>query len=276
MKAFVTFVFLCCCFAIVNLFAQTPKAVEGDLLKWDNRIDYWEQYINEQRDTTDAAAKKVIAGEDSLEKANDVFGDKLKFYTNKYPFTISQNFKKLDIIISTSTDGKFRIYSWDTEMGGTEHDFRNVMQYKNGKGVRSVLNMDTSANIDDNYEYYFSKIYTLTANDKTYYLGIYNGIFSTKDMEEGVQIFCIENGKLNTRVKLIKTASGLHNKLSYDYDYFSIPKKLKNVDIHYNPALKTLTIPVVGADDHIGEDEKVSTKRIIYKFTGQYFERVKN
>ena len=267
MKNLKVLLLVICCLNSISVFAQTPKSIEADLVKSFNKIEYWSE-----KGHSDTSGN--ISWTDSLEKANDTFGNKLYYYTNTFPFTLFQKFKKLHVNIIGSADGKLRIYSWDTELGGTEHDFRNIIQYKS-KRVSSILNIDTSSSNDNHYVYYFSNIYTLTTGDKTYYLGIYNGVFSTKDMEEGVQIFCIENEKLNTKKKLIKTASGIHNSVSYIYDYFSIPSKLKDADIHYNPALKTFTIPRVGANDKIGDDEKVSTKHINYKFTGQYFEKVK-
>ncbi|MDB5136920.1 MAG: hypothetical protein JWP37_3523, partial [Mucilaginibacter sp.] len=70
--------------------------------------------------------------------------------------------------------------------------------------------------------------------------------------------------------KLIKTRSGLHNKLYYDYELFSIPSNVKDADIRYYPAFSTISLPV------IVEKGKVTSKRIAYKFTGQYFEKVKS
>lgn len=88
-------------------------------------------------------------------------------------------------------------------------------------------------------------------------------------MEKGVQVFSIENGKLNINAKLIKTRSGLHGKLFYEYDLGPIIDESVDDDIHYDPILKTISIPVI-------DGEKVTKARIKYKFTGQYFERVKN
>ncbi len=100
---------------------------------------------------------------------------------------------------------------------------------------------------------------------------IFQGIYSDKDDGQGIQIFAIENGKLNDDVKLIKTASGLHNKLYYDYDFnwWDTHDDLLNAYIHYDAITKTISIPVVMADGHV-------TKNFIYyKFTGQYFEKTK-
>src|SRR5580692_4091341 len=87
-----------------NLSAQTHKQIEHDLLKSFKKIDYWDQ--QRSKDTS-------IAWEDSLEKANDVFGKELKGYTQKYPITITYPFSSLvqeHLNISSSADGLFRIY----------------------------------------------------------------------------------------------------------------------------------------------------------------------
>jgi hypothetical protein len=257
------FLLACCCFITSDLLAQSPKAIEADLLKSYRKIDYWYQR------TYDTTSAKFAAG-DSLSKANNVFGKKLKDYTTRYPSTIIYPFNSLikeHLDISSSIDGLFRIYSWDTYLGGTEHDFRNVLQYKSNSKTNSILELDTSYKNDDNYVFYYSKIYTYKRNNKTYYLGVYNGIFSSHDLGEGIRVFSINNGKLANE-KLIKTQSGLHNELSYYWDYFSA--KAKKGDITFDPLTGAISLPVVV------ENGKVTNKRILYKFTGQYFERVKN
>jgi hypothetical protein len=87
----------------------------------------------------------------------------------------------------------------------------------------------------------------------------------------GLQIFDIENEKLNQDLKLIKTASGLHSKLYYDFDFFSvvdIPYG-KRPTIYFDAATQTIHVPVVV------DKGKVTNRYITYKFTGQYFEKVK-
>ena len=76
---------------------------------------------------------------------------------------------------------------------------------------------------------------------------------------------------MNDKTKLIKTKSGLTNKLYYSYN-----QNLTNSDImgeislEYDPKSKTITFPV------IVENGRVTDNYITYKFTGQYFEKVKN
>jgi hypothetical protein len=262
MKLFRLFLFINCCFIVFSSFAQSPKAIEADLLRSFKKIDYW----NKQRskDTT-------MAWSDSLENANDIFGKKLQYCTRKYPFTINykySSFSNSHLTINTSSDGNLAIYSWDTLTGGSMHNFSNVLQYRYVKTTYSIL--DTASGDSEKYIYCYSYLFTLNANNHIYYMALYYGIFSGKERGEGVRIFSIENGKL-IDAKIIKTQSGLHNKLYYGYDLFSIPLKMKDAEIHYDPALKTISLAVVA-------DEKgtVTNGRIIYKFNGQYFEMVKN
>ena len=129
--------------------------------------------------------------------------------------------------------------------------------------------MDTASGESEKYIYAYSDIYNIAANNRSYYIAPYYGVFSGKDRGEGIRIFLIEKEKL-VDAKLIKTKSGLHSKLYYSYDLFSIPKNVKDADIRYDPVLKTISLPI------IVDVGKVTSKRILYKFTGQYFERVKN
>lgn len=257
MKIFRLFVIICCLFVSRNLFAQTPKAIEEDLLKSFKKIDDW------SNDTS-------ISANESLWKAKKTVGEKLYYYTNTFPVTITYQFdllKKEHVNISTSDDGLFRIYSWDTWTGGTSHFFENVFQYKYGGGTKAIL--DTVKQEGDIRPYY-SNLYTLKTGNKTYYLGIYNGVYSTKDAGTGIQVFAIENGKLNDDVKIIKTTSGLHSEIYYDYDFFSvvdIPYG-KRPTIYFDKATQTIHVPVVV------DKGKVTNKYINYKFTGQYFEKV--
>jgi len=258
MKAFIPF-FICWCFASVNLFAQTPKSIKDDLSKLSNKIDYWS---DKARDET----TEDTSFSDSLEDANDKYGKKLQFYTSTYPFTLNQNFNSLGGV-SSSSDNLFRIYTWDTYTGGTMHLFDNVFQYKSQMNVKSFLQkQDTTGNAND-YIYCYSKIYTLKAKDITYYLASYIGVFSNKDIGQGIQVFSIKNGKLNANTKVIKTGSGFHSRLYYEYE---ITDNTNNTDIQYDSSKKTISLPII-----VGEGI-VTNKRITYKFTGKYFEKVKN
>ncbi|HEY9195214.1 MAG TPA: hypothetical protein VIM77_03085 [Mucilaginibacter sp.] len=244
----------------LSLAAQNVQTIEADLLKAFKQIDYWNLH---QTDTIEDAATK-------LGDANDAFASKLKKYTENFPITISAPFnalKKQHLDIFTSADGLFRIYSWDTWQGGTMHDFANVIQFKTGSQTHSVL---LTSN-DDTYVPYYSNLYTFKTGAKTYYLGVYGSIYSSKDAGAGIKIFAIENGKLNDGVKIIKTQSGLKNKIGYNYDFSSvatIPYE-KRPTITFDETSQSIRVPLV---DGKGQ---VTTKFIVYKFDGQYFGKVK-
>jgi hypothetical protein len=256
-----------CIFIFLNASAQNPKAVEADICRSFKRITYWFNYRREHSGEADS----VLNAYDSLETANTVFGDKLKYYTAHFPYTIKLKFSALNdepLAIYDSPDGMVRIYSWDTEMGGTMHDFENVIQYRSGKSTKSVLMVDT-AFAQDTYINAYSNVYTLKAGNKTYYLASYYGIFSGRDRSEGIQAFSIDNGIFHN-ARIIKTRSGLHSKLEYSYDLFSVPEGKNSVGLTYYPVSKTIALPLVTGDG------KVHINQILYKFTGRYFEKVKN
>jgi hypothetical protein len=94
----------------------------------------------------------------------------------------------------------------------------------------------------------------------------------------GIRVFRIADGKLED-VNLIKTKTGFHNNLYYYYNFFSVVDWKVNgkiVDWKHRPkpffdeVNKTIKLPLVG------EDEMVKHQFITYKFTGKYFEKVKN
>jgi hypothetical protein len=256
-------VFVVCCFVSVQTFAQSPREVEADLLKSFKRIDDAFQKANNDTTGDDRLVDKITT-------TNDTFTKKLLDYTAKSSFTISYPFlslKKEHLDISTSADGLFRIYSWDTETGGTMHYFQNVFQYKQGERTFSVL--DTAKETWINLPNY-NKVYTFKVNNKTYYLAAYLTISSTKDVGNGIRVFSIENGKLNQDTKVIKTATGMHSQLEYNYNFFYVVDWKVRPSVYFDAATKSIYVPFVDGNG------KVAHKFIIYKFTGKYFEKVKS
>ena len=262
MKVFKVLIFLPLWFIPFSVFAQTQTAkdIEVDLYRSFRKIDNW----RERQDT--------LAERDSLQNANDDFAQRLKKYTAEYPVTIDEQFSTLvddHLAIATSQDRIFRIYSWDTFLGGSKHAYENVYQYKAGdKTISAVKQVDSSE--EDHPTYSFSNLFIFKVNDKTYYLGVYNGVYSARGAGQGLQVFTIENGGLIDNVKLIKNNSGLHGQLYYDYNPASTANLKVKPTIYFDDASGTIFVPLVNLDG------KVTEKYIAYKFNGQYFERVKN
>lgn len=255
MRQFITFIIFL--FLTTKLFSQalTVEQIESDLHNSYSKLLSFRLSDNIEWD--------------SIENQNNIFNNKINLYFSEYPKTLTFPFDSLlkdNFDIVTSKDKMFRIYSWDTWMGGTMHYFNNIYQYKIGETVLSEF-----------YDYdnggpscFYSQIYTLKANRKTYYLAISNRILSTKDATQSIQVFTIENNALNDSVQLIKTKNGLISSIDINFDFFSVvdrperPLKL----IKYDNDSKVIYIPIVY------ENGKVTDRFILYKFTGQYFEHI--
>jgi len=248
---------LLCCFVNTRLFAQTAKEIEADFTKSFDKLNYL------RADTVD------INSPEKLIYANSKIEEKLEYYTRKVPSAMSQAFVKCGGLVSDG--GLFRTLSWDTLTGGTQHVFENIIQYRPTPTANFIT---ISSENQSNYVYNYDKLYTLNVNGKNYYLVTYYGIFDLYIRGEGIRVFSIENGKLNAQTKLIKTKKGLTNKLYYTYD-----QQESNLDVMgdatltYDSKLKTITFPVVVNN---GEEGKLTDNFITYKFTGQYFEKVKS
>jgi hypothetical protein len=98
-------------------------------------------------------------------------------------------------------------------------------------------------------------------------------ILSTSLMYESVDLFSIDGNQLNDNIKLIKTKSGLTQRLGFEYDFFSVvdrPERPIRL-IQVNPKQKTIQIPVVMEDKEFRNGGRVTNRFITYKFNGQYF-----
>ena len=115
----ITFILLALTF---SAFGQTNTEIEQELIGHIKNIQKWSNYGDE-------------FNEDLLAKENDIFKKKLLEYT-KNASTLNYQFSELKkyLSLSTSEDGKLRIYSWDTESGGTMHYFSTVYQFQGKDG----------------------------------------------------------------------------------------------------------------------------------------------
>lgn len=143
----------------INSFGQNLKVIDHQLNDSFKRINYWT--FNKGNTDDD-----LVNSYDSLEKANDHFETMLLKYTAANSQTLNFNFKNLvdsGLIIATSEDKLFRIYSWNTWTGGTMRVFRNVYQYKYKEKVESKV--IKSKNDDGNLGCYYDKIHTVISSN---------------------------------------------------------------------------------------------------------------
>jgi hypothetical protein len=209
-------------------------------------------------------------GNDSLETQSDLFSNKLISFIHDNPATLNYPFQLLKdsnaVDMATSADGLFRIYSWDTWLGGTMHYFENIYQYKSGE---KVYFLHSEKDGDDPAAFY-SEIFTLKTENKTWYLVVGNTISSTKDAAQFIKALAIENNALNDTIQLFRTKTKTLNEIDVAFDFFSVvdrperPLKL----VKYDPDKRIVYIPIVK------EEGKVTDKFILYQFNGQYFEHI--
>ncbi len=245
-----------------SAFAQTPNKIEQELV---NDIKEVRKYSNYGSNYDD----------EKLSAANKVFEEKLLKYTKmaatlKYPFAELNKF----MANATAVDGKFRVYTWDSESGGTMHDYYRVYQFQGADGKVYSQTEDNSEE-DGGAGSFVYDVFTVDAKDGKFYVVCTNFIGSTNDHYQSANLFKIEGNKINDKVNLIKTKSGLTNSLSFEYNFFSVvdrkerPIKL----ILFDAKTNTLKIPVV-INDQKFPNGRVTDKFISYKFDGTYFVKV--
>lgn len=210
-------------------------------------------------------------GSDSLEYYSSLFTNRLTRLisqnpeTISYPFLVLQKTGACDIV--TAPDGKFRIYSWDSRLGGTMIFYKNYYQYKLGSKVFST----DLGNNDESIGAVYTDLYQLNNSSKTYYLAISGGSVSTKDKYQSIRIYTIDPKGLNTNTRLLKTPQGKWlNSIGINYDFFSVvdrPERPLRL-INYDTTQKIIYIPIVF------ENGVVTDRYILYRFNGQYFEHV--
>jgi hypothetical protein len=210
--------------------------------------------------------------ESNYPKYNDsmaeVFAKGLASFIKNNPGTLSYPFKKLnDSIFSgvrTSSDGNFRIYSWDTWTGGTMHFYKMIYQWRaNGKVFTDVPRIE-----DNDPAFYCSAIFTVNIDNKPYYLAVTNGIYSSKDLMQSITCYSIEGNKLMDTVRLFKTKAKKLNSIEVFFDFFSVVDKPERPLelITYDDKLNIIYIPVVDGKD------QVTKKNILYQLKDGYFE----
>lgn len=250
----ITFIFLTLAF---SAFGQSNTEIEQELVGHIQNIQKWSNYTDDYNG-------------DLLAKENELFKKKFVGYT-KIASTLKHQFNELEkyLYLNTSEDGKLRIYSWDTESGGTMHFFCTIYQFqgKDGKVYSEVTEYE-----EGDPGMFVSDIFDFDTNNGKVYLIRFTSVLSSVLSNESIDIFEIVDNSLNQK-KLIKTKSGLTSSIGFEYDFFSVidrkenPRKL----IHFEKENKTIKIPVVIEDKNFLNGGKVTDRFINYKFDGTYF-----
>lgn len=249
------------CSAFVHGFAQDLKTIEHKLVTHLANLEKWSNY----GDKPDY---------DKAEKENDLFKKDLLRFGRLAP-TLSYTFPLLKgkMFVATSKDGTFRIFSWDRQTGGTMHDFDSVFQYR-GKSGR-VYTWTRTGDEEDGAGSFYMQIFQVSTPEGPVYLANYTGVGSTSLGFQGIELYAVEGEKLNTKVKLIRTNSGLTNTVSFEYDFFSVvdhPERPVKLFL-FDEAKRSFRFPVV-IEDSTTPQGRVTKRFITYRFTGSYFVKV--
>lgn len=245
-------------------FGQSNRKIEQELVRHIKNIEKWSEY----------GGGYDPARSEKLSRENAIFQKKLLKYT-KRASTLKYKFAELDKYLSmaASEDGKLRVFSWDTQSGGSMHFYETVYQYqgKNGKVYSKPDALD-----EGDPGSFAHEIFTLNTKTENIYLVYSTSILSNANSAQWITLFKIGKNFLTDNVKLVKTDEGIENYLGMEYDFFSVadreerPIKL----IRYDKASKSIKIPVVVPDEKFVYG-KVTDDFITYKFDGKYFVKTK-
>jgi len=202
----------------LTAFGKTDAEIEQELIGHIKNIQKWSSNGSDSND-------------EKPSKENDIFKEKLLNYT-KIASTLEFKFSELHkyLYLATSEDGKFRIYSWDTEGGGSMHFFENVYQFQGKDGKVYSKGNDLP---EGDAGAFVSDIFDVDTGNGKVYLARFSSILSNKDAYQSINLFKIEDNSLNDKIKLIKTKSGLTNKIGFEYDFFSVVDKRGKADKTY-------------------------------------------
>ena len=233
--------------------AQSPAAVEREIL------DHLK----------DIAVSGTYTGEYD-EAKNDKANESLKQ-------TLIRNGKRLDILryafpklkdemfVSTSPDGKLRIYSWDLQTGGTMHDYASIFQYQGKSGSIYAKPEDGD---DERAGAFATQIFELSSKVSPIYIA--NSTFIAQSNIHGQSIYVIRiNGDKLERPKLIRTQSGLQNSIDFSYEPFSVKDRSGRL-VFFDAAKQAFRFPIVIEDKDFGIG-RVTSRFIMYRFDGRYF-----
>lgn len=197
----------------------------------------------------------------------DTFEEQLSGLITNNPATLNYAFEKLKkegCYIISSEDSNYRIYSWDTWTGGTMHFFKTIYQWRSGNKVFVKKQQYEEGDAGS----FCSKIFTVPAGVKTYYLPVTNGIFSTKDVMQSIAVYCINGNQLIDTVHLFRTKIRQFSRIDVSFDFFSVvdrPERPVEL-ITYDDKQKKVYIPVVN------NKAEVTKKKIVYQLKDGYFE----
>ncbi|CAM3353221.1 hypothetical protein FLLO111716_05835 [Flavobacterium longum] len=253
--------------AYASCIAQNVADCETDLQAVAaRRAHFLDRYIN-GHDTTDM---------DSIVVYNEKLQTRLLECTQTQE-SLDKPFKSLEeynVGLTRSPDGLLSIYSWDDETGGTMRYAISVFQFSDGHRVFSQkpIWLETE-DPDESVSFFYDVLDEVVSGGKKYYVVKGVAVGSSAVSVHTVKIFSVEDGVLNSDARLIKTQTGIRNELSYEIDFSASPNRDNPINreeawLQYDAKSHTICIPL------IQENGRLTRKKIRYRFTGTYFEKI--
>jgi hypothetical protein len=239
------------------VFAQGPASVEKDLLASLKLIDqfgtYGGNFQEERLDVANDALKSVLLKQGK------------RFDILKYGFP---NLKK-EMRVVTSPDGRLRIYTWDTQTGGTMHFYDCVIQYQGLLSNNVFARHCTSDGLEDPGAFY-SQIAQADIPLGRVYLANSTFIGDGMDHGQSIELFGISGDALGNP-KFIRTTKGLTNTISFAYSPFTIKEGVyEDALVTFAQDGRSFSFPVVVEDKDSGTG-RITNRFITYRFNGKYF-----
>lgn len=180
---------------------------------------------------------------DERAKYEDEFETELlRFLQKKESF--KSTFPQLPIQIASSPDGKFRIYTWDTTLGGTWHHMAGVVQWLDtSKKVHAQLLDDVSGFIEADFDTtrniwigaIYSEVYPLSVKrGQTCYLAIGWTTWGAGTQTKVVEVFEPSNTDIRIGKPIFEFEGRRRVRLLFVY------ARWEKMNLEYNPETKVL------------------------------------
>jgi hypothetical protein len=243
---------------------QTLKKIEDDLLAHLGKLEKVSNYGGD-------------ANYDVLGKENKALRAALIRYGSRAD-VLKYRFPRLKekLFLTTSKDGNLRAYSWDSEEGGTMHDFYTVYQFRGRSGNVHTWAAPYSQDLEERGAGGFvTEVFQAETKSTPIYLAVSTFIASTSLAGQTISALRIDGERLDVNPKVIRTTKEITNEISFAHDFFSVvdhperPIKL----IFYDDTKKEFRFPVV-IEDQGTPQGRVTNRFITYRFNGQYFVKV--
>ncbi len=209
--------------------------------------------------------------EEKLENATAVFVKNLAIITGSQQSLQCdwENLTEAGVNIKQSDDKKLQVFSWDMGTGGTLHEYDGLIQYIDHQGKIHVKKHAINS--------LTLEIFSTKIQQKPLYIIASLDIASNLLHGQHITLYQIQDKQL-VKPKLIKTKSGLTDRLGFAYDRFSLDTRgdydYSKSLFEFSPKNQRIRFPVVVENDEYQSGE-VTNRWINYQFDGKYFIKTK-